>query len=326
MDGASALTPSDWQLLAKVLPGGGGEAAVQAREKIFKELVVRAAALPHNRFKAKTSGFKGTWAIADVQEPLTVILGKRGLPQRCIDLVLGVHMQAFDAARKWVSSISVIDRDCIDMNQFHAFVIYTSCYLSLSNFMIKRASSGAVDARTFQDLMAASEDTKLGLSDVPSGWKEEPRAAFSALAENQSVLPFHVLVDRCSFHAVQAIVVSDEFSQACRKRAFQLLQALNNMPSLPNMVPGPLSANDSVESRRNSTSSARENLRTPRTSQWKTANSEGLPLFSARKPQAAYEPAMLGTARDFEWRVFPMEVPKLTAGKAIYGGSAKKQV
>jgi len=51
-----------------------------------------------------------------------------------------------------------------------------------------------------------------------------------------------VLADRCLPSVALAADAGDAYASAAgaRKRAFQLLQALNNTPSLPNSVPGPL--------------------------------------------------------------------------------------
>merc|ERR1719253_347727 len=111
-------------------------------------------------------------------------------------------------------------------------------------------------------------------------------------------------------HVVFALVVSEELGQSCRKRAFQLLQALNNISSLPNAVPGPMSS-------RSDGGSNKEMNRPPtvekrqQTSQWTTSNREGLPLFSQRPTQGLYAPAIQGTQRDLSWRIFPLEMPKL---------------
>jgi hypothetical protein len=313
MEGRISFTASEWQALVAVIPGGGGEADVQLREKLFKELVVRAAAAPENRFKVKT-GFKGTLKLSDIEVPLKVILGKKEISPGCIDAVLSVQEQAFAAAQKWVNSISVIEPASIDMNQFHAFIIYIACYLSLWSLACPTSSNTMLDATSFRGLLEDMADPRKAAHGIPwasigvfRSWQERPQAAFGEMANRDGRIPFINLANTCISHVVQALVVSDEFSNSCRKRAFQLLQALNNMPSLPNAVPGPLSARTETSMQQTSARQAEPKRKVG----WSTSNREGFPVFTPRVPQAAYAPAIQPTQRDMQWRVFPITVPKL---------------
>jgi len=318
MEGPSSFTAQEWQQLAEAMPGGSGEADVRQREKLFKEIVVRAAAAPENRFKAQNKGgYKGTLKLSDMETPLKVVLSGLGVSARCIESVLAVHAQAFIAAQKWVNSISVIDQEHVDMNQFHAFIIYIDCYLSLWTFLVQTASSecstDSVDFQSFQGMLPTLMDPSKALLNIPwtsipalANWIDDPQVAFDDLVErSHGAVPFDQLADACIFHVVQAIVSSEQFAQGCRKRAFQLLQALNNMPSLPNAVPGPIpmsiAQNDHTAEEKTADAGTRQ-----KTSQWDTSNSEGLPLFVPRQPQGMYAPSNNITQRDLQWRVFPI--------------------
>jgi hypothetical protein len=327
MEGLSSLTKLEWQELAAAVPGGSTEADIQFREKLFKELIVRAQALPHNRFKAANKlGLKGTLHLGDTPVPLTVVLGKHGVSKRCADAVMPVHTRAFWAAKKWVESISVIAEDCIDMNQFHAFLIYIACHLSLAHFLLQQVpNTTAIDIQTFQGLLKALTSPTQALLSVPwnemstfKSWSEDIEASFYTMADRDGVIQFDDLVERCSSSAVEAFVASDDGS--CRKRAFQLLQALNNMPSLPNAVPGPMKPNQQEQQGASAPASARRRT----SSQWTTSNRTEYSLFSPRVPQANYAPAIQSTQRDIQWRVFPMDQPSLytkhTKGKLSMAG------
>jgi hypothetical protein len=337
MDCPVPFTTQEWQALKAVMPGGGTEAEVLLREKLFKELVVRAAASPENRFKPKSSSFRGTFKLSDISAPLRVILSREGVSSRCTDAVVQLHVPAFAAAQKWVNSISVIAPECIDMNQFHALVLYIGCSLSLSHCTPPSAFSGGgndmVDVETLRGLLVAMCDPSKAVLGIPffdisifGTWRGNPEAAFTELADPDGCLLWESLVDKFAYHVVQALVTSDEFRVGCRKRAYQLLQALNNIPSLPNAVPGPMSARSDASSTQQSTTSPEFNqnfARQQKTSQWLTSSREGFPLFSPREPQAIYAVSHRSTQRDMGWRVFPVEMPKLQMKKskfAITGG------
>merc|ERR1719198_1440422 len=145
-------------------------------------------------------------------------------------------------------------------------------------------------------------------------WRANPQGTFFELSDNQGRLPFDQLADTCISHVVQALVASEEFSVGCRRRAYHLLQALNNIPSLPNAVPGPMSARGELSARQQNAAAMAFSSR-PHTSQWLTSNREGFPLFSPREPQAQYAPSIRPTQRDMGWRVFPVEMRPLPRNK-----------
>jgi hypothetical protein len=316
MDSISPLEPAEWEALVESMPAGSSQADVQVREKLFKELVVRADACPHARFKAKTSSFKGTLKLGDIAGPFEIILSRHGVSARSIDAILVVHGRAFLAAKQWVTGVSIMDEECCDMNQFHTFVIYITSYLSLWKLLLQSGCPGleaggnvAVDMPTFQRLLAALADPKSGapwadISGFVASWKADPHAAFNDLVGSEGYVQFDSLAEQCIKAAVEAFTGPNESSEnscGARKRAFQLLQALNNMPSLPNAVPGPLKPSDF---------STTEQEEVPedgqKTSQWATSYREGFRLFTPREPQGLHAQSNRETQRDLQWRVFPI--------------------
>lgn len=308
----AALTLPEWQKLAALLPGGAGQADIQLREKLFKELVVRAGALPENKFKPKSGAWKGTLKLGDLPVPLAVALGSKGLSQRCIDLVLSVHEQALASAEQFVNSVSTSTIQSVDMNQFHAMVVYIATYFSLSKAMLQVGCSDPIDLQSFQQLLAILFAS--GIMGIPwttigtsASWRADPEAAFDVLADGMGRLTFKKLQDRLARDAIEALVVNHPSGPSCRQRAFQLLQALNNLPSMPNSVPGPMPL-----SARNDPSSARqqyfdpEAMRQQNIVQYSTSNKEGFPLYSPRLVQANYAaPGNRETQYDKLARCFP---------------------
>jgi len=315
MDTASnavaALTLPEWQMLAAVLPGGAGQADIQLREKLFKELVVRAGALPENKFKPKSAAWKGTLKLGDLPVPLAVALGSKGLSKRCIDLVLSVHEQALASAEQFVNSVSTSTIQSVDMNQFHALVVYIATYFSLSKAMLHLGCSDTIDLQSFQQLLAMLSSSGLGIPWIEVGtftsWRADPQAAFDVLTGGMGRAPFKTLLDRLARDAIEALVVNHPSGQSCRQRAFQLLQALNNLPSMPNSVPGPMpmSARNDPGSARQQYFSA-EAMRQQNIAQYNTSQKESFPLYQPRLVQPHYAaPGVRETQYDKLARCFP---------------------
>lgn len=262
----------DWQALHGVLPVGVDAASIDVREKLFKELVVRSERL-RERGGSRTAArsFRGTLSSKEVDGYLHASLARSGAI-RGGDAELSRAMEkAFHTARRFHEPVSVFDGNHIDMNEFHVVAIHLAHYLDLrQEFLVRWAKSGrALTAATVAETQVQMQDIEPLLQSLSAPsfgslrgsawgnvdefkyWATEPRNVFTRLVadsarDNQALgqVPFELFADLCLSRVISQMPTGG--GQASRKHAFQLLQALNNTPSLPNAVPGPLGQQQEV--------------------------------------------------------------------------------
>lgn len=254
----------NWAALARQLPSGRGAAEVRGRERIFKDLLARADFNKEGKpSKVGSHKFKGTVSVSVTQHGLRQTLVSHGAVQlgdqsEALPAIIG---KAFRTARSAVAPVTKIEQQYIDMSGFHACCLYMAHALDLRARFLRCApelagehpATWSLHEGQFRQLVQSLGDPSssnlrsscwAGSHELES-WAADPRAAYAQLKAARPSLPFEVLADRCLL-AVALAASADEpgdayaSSESARKRAFQLLQALNNTPSLPNAVPGPL--------------------------------------------------------------------------------------
>jgi len=255
MDGAAAFEASltvDWKALLALLPVGRSPAAVSVRERLFKELCVRSdqkADAGASASKGSESTFKGSLSAGHAQTLLRDSL----LRSRAVQNVTGEDREvsqlvarAFEVAQQLVPCVSRFGDRFIDMNQFHGLALYVAHFVDLRSHFLLQDSARPEMQSDFARVRAAFSDLVQA-----NGRADDLQDVFFALA------------DRCLAQAVvedwasgDADASARDVRAACRKRAFQLLQALNNTPSLPNSVPGPFGGHTRCSSPRSSSGRA----------------------------------------------------------------------
>lgn len=300
----------------RLLSIGHDETSILQREKLYKELVVRAASRPDMKCKQSNIRFKGTLTLADLKLGLTTILPKQGICAAHVAELGRICEVAFRASKASVAPISSLDDDSIDMNQFHGVVTCLSHYFVLWDTVLREAGeelhgadpkSWCFSFELFQKVLNAMLFSSHADIGVWKFWKEDPLTAFAVASEGNTDrgILFTELTQRCLLHALDERAMSNGPRADCRKRAYQLLQALNNTPSLPNAVPGAAS----TMSARDIASSGQKAAKIPLlqgAAHFATTYKQSFPAQSPREPDSAYRPAKATNARDIEWRVGPM--------------------
>jgi hypothetical protein len=296
------ITPDEWRALQSIAPGGGSSGDAERRETLFKELVVRAARAPENRNRQQ-KGLKGSLKLEDVQGALEGVLESHGVSTDCFLEVAQLIRMAFPTAQTLVNSVSLIDRSCIDMNQFHALVIIVMHFAFICNFALGSGvdpSSATIDCQTIQELLSVLLESE-GLLGSTTADVSTLKVYFDGIASETKSIPFMEFMKRYNYEIVKVLVNSDKFANGSRGRAFHLLQALNNTPSLPNMVPGPFPL--CLDSESTATSLERPQM-------YLTTHRQFFPEIPLRgQKDHQYAPARQSSdVRDEERRIFPIEL------------------
>jgi len=313
LDDVSRLAASS-QAVQKALPVGSDEESILQCEKLFKDLYVRSSMKPENRCRQSSQHLKGTLQLNDMKTGLMAILQRDGVAAAHIDEIIRVCEVAFRASQASVAGVSAGDEETIDMNQFHGVVGCLSHHLLLWDTLLQ-VSDGEFwgsDPNTWcitypvfrkvLDAMLASSQAEVG---VWKFWKEDPTTAFKVVSEGDpSGIRFNMLLQRSLLHVLDERALSNGSRTSCRKRAYQLLQALNNTPSLPNAVPkagSTLSARDRALSGQEGPKLTIK----PGACSYKTTYGQSFPAQSPREPDSPYRQAKTKYAGDIEWRVHP---------------------
>eukprot|EP00929_Paragymnodinium_shiwhaense_P002275 TRINITY_DN102490_c0_g1_i1.p1 TRINITY_DN102490_c0_g1~~TRINITY_DN102490_c0_g1_i1.p1 ORF type:complete len:409 (+),score=87.05 TRINITY_DN102490_c0_g1_i1:184-1410(+) len=278
----------DWQKLHKVLPLGRGREERDARIQLFKDLITRGKAPKETLVTSKAEQKKeryrirGTLSHAESTLEIAAMLLQHGVVAATDAGALQAALhRAFYAARAWVEPVTSFDETFIDMNQFHAMLTHLTYDVDLRCCLAAAGlgRNGAQLAVTQQDFKRILD--LLGASGAPSrlqcdwdrigefeSWRENAAAAFVELGETGSCmvgvggdLQYENLLERCMQHVVAETVASGEFYAENRKAAFQLVQALQGVDSLPYCVPGPFDS--SQETSRGAMTSSRSSTTTP---------------------------------------------------------------
>lgn len=284
---AFQLAPSvNWDKLRKVLPLGRSREQRDLRQQLFKDLVVRGMVpKTDDTFKVCTKAdryrVRGTLSLFECESVFQGMLVRAGAAEPGPELHLAIS-RAFQAARSWIEPVTAFDETYMDMNQFQGFLLHLVHDVDLRSCMAsaglgQNASSVCVSLEDFQrflDMIASPSSTPRLQCDWSNTrefalWRGSSAAAFSELCRTSLCmsglgleLPYEKLIERCLQHVVADAVMTSELLPENRKAAFQLIQALQNVESLPNCVPGPFSA-DLESSRAAVTNSSRSSVVSP---------------------------------------------------------------
>mmetsp|Transcript_66318 Transcript_66318/g.137583 ORF Transcript_66318/g.137583 Transcript_66318/m.137583 type:complete len:280 (+) Transcript_66318:67-906(+) len=248
----SAKTEVDVDALRKLIPLGAEPASTECRERLFKEFVVRSAHLIGMGAATASKGKSRAWGGTLSQESILTLLQK-ALEQAKVfrecdnSDIESVVQQAFRAARRSLEPVCGPDNDFIDMNQWHILVFYLVTGLSLlANGRWRNGPQGwAMAMEDFGSLCQRLVSSRWSADMVPEvveqlkEWAKSPNAASWDLEAPEGVVDFATVAEWLGNSQLPTWHGIEEEIQG-RKRAFQLLQLMNNTPSLPNSVPGKL--------------------------------------------------------------------------------------
>lgn len=254
----SAKTEVDVDALRKLIPLGAEPASTECRERLFKEFVVRSAhligmgAATASKERGLSMGKSRAWGGTLSQESILTLLQK-ALEQAKVfrecdnSDIESVVQQAFRAARRSLEPVCGPDNDFIDMNQWHILVFYLVTGLSLlANGRWRNGPQGwAMAMEDFGSLCQRLVSSRWSADMVPEvveqlkEWAKSPNAASWDLEAPEGVVDFATVAEWLVNSQLPTWHGIEEEIQG-RKRAFQLLQLMNNTPSLPNSVPGKL--------------------------------------------------------------------------------------
>eukprot|EP00439_Symbiodinium_sp_Y106_P028402 s30_g3.t1 len=248
----SAKTEVDVDALRKLIPLGAEPASTECRERLFKEFVVRSAHLIGMGAATASKGKSRAWGGTLSQESILTLLQK-ALEQAKVfrecdnSDIESVVQQAFRAARRSLEPVCGPDNDFIDMNQWHILVFYLVTGLSLlANGRWRNGPQGwAMAMEDFGSLCQRLVSSRWSADMVPEvveqlkEWAKSPNAASWDLEAPEGVVDFATVAEWLVNSQLPTWHGIEEEIQG-RKRAFQLLQLMNNTPSLPNSVPGKL--------------------------------------------------------------------------------------
>ncbi|CAE8626469.1 unnamed protein product [Polarella glacialis] len=254
---------ADWKVLNGLLPLGRDALSAEVREKLFKELVVRSDHIKEViTKKGSARHMRGTVSKADLVRYLSeALVRNKALLCDSYSMVEIQHSVecAFRAARGWIEPVTPLDQKHIDMNEWHTLVLYLVNRLDLWETVRRecgvpedyQAHSGSwqlaeSQLRALLEQLTAKSSCRRHGEELPETlleelklWASQPSRVFQRLADapGQEYLSFDVFVDWYVFSHMPSWSAEEILG---RKRAFQLLQVLNNTPSLPNSIPGPL--------------------------------------------------------------------------------------
>mmetsp|Transcript_71451 Transcript_71451/g.167381 ORF Transcript_71451/g.167381 Transcript_71451/m.167381 type:complete len:276 (+) Transcript_71451:84-911(+) len=242
----------DCEALCKLLPVGRDTSSVEARERLFKEFVVRSARLIEMGQSSATKARSRAWNGTLNQDSLLPLLQKALAQAKILHNIDASSLeclvqQALGVAGRLLDPVSASDHAFVDMNQWHLFVFYfvTGLVLLEAGHWRRVAGSWTMALEDFRSLCQNLAKTRFRRDLQPEvvekleDWAGAPTKAVFDLEAAEGIVNLEILAEWIvvqqlpSWHSVE-----DEIQG--RKRAFQLLQLMNNTPSLPNSVPGKL--------------------------------------------------------------------------------------
>mmetsp|Transcript_19653 Transcript_19653/g.43403 ORF Transcript_19653/g.43403 Transcript_19653/m.43403 type:complete len:307 (+) Transcript_19653:101-1021(+) len=278
----------DAAALQQLLPLSDEKGGAEARERMFKEFVVRSNCLVQMgesvATKARSRAWNGTLSL-DSLRPL--LLKKLLLAKvfsdssRFFPFPLVEH--SFEIAREWLEPVSSTDHECVDLNQWHVmvFALVMEAHVAAAAPWKNDKGGWVLDQDAFADLCGQlASRTRLADFSTPeetletlSDWAESPEDAVQFLGKACKAESAASASATVSFEAFAKWLVRKQLPHwhteteelKSRKRAFQLLKLMNNTPSLPNSVPGKLTP-------RNSDAGGILLLKTLPESQWTSTN------------------------------------------------------
>lgn len=239
----------DIAALQQLLPLSSGSEGENARERMFKELVVRSNCLIQlgqtAAAKGRSRAWNGTLSLESLRPLLLKCLGSAILQGENHFLELVNH--AFTISRESLEPVSAGEQECVDLNQWHVLVFALVMQAALASAAQWKCQKGWVlDPEAFAGLCQHISTTRLtdfptpqDVSETLSDWAADVSDAMRFFGETDGTIHFDsfskwfVTRQLPSWHAGDVELQS-------RKRAFQLLKLMNNTPSLPNSVPGKL--------------------------------------------------------------------------------------
>ncbi|CAJ1400392.1 unnamed protein product [Effrenium voratum] len=277
----------DVEGLRQQLPLSRQDSSTEARERLFKELVVRANCLVQmgqtKASKARSRAWIGTLSLENLRPLLRQALGSK---VDCDSSSFNeLADQACHVARTWFEPVSATDHECVDLNQWHVLLFALATGLGLASAAPWQPSKNGwtLELPDFANLCQrlATGTTRLSDYPIPEAVQEKLRSWASAPSEApldmEGAPNFQLFLQRLVTSQLPYWHTAEEELQT-RKRAFQLLKLMNNTPSLPNSVPGKLTP-------RSSCASVAPLLTLP-PSQWQSATRRSFPEKRREVPVA----------------------------------------
>lgn len=244
----------DAAALQKLLPLSDENGGAEARERMFKEFVVRSNCLVQMGETVATKGRNRAWNGTLSLDSLRPLLLKKLLLARVFSdssrsFPLVDH--SFEIAREWLEPVSSTDHECVDLNQWHVmvFALVMEAHVAAAAPWTNEKGGWVLDQDAFAGLCGQlASRTRLADFSTPeetletlSDWAECPEDAvrFLGKASESATVSFEAFAEWLVRKQLPHWHTETEELKS-RKRAFQLLQLMNNTPSLPNSVPGKL--------------------------------------------------------------------------------------